>query len=40
MEITTTKSRDKCDIVIIIVENGLGNLSSNPGYGCLYFTSC
>ena len=27
-----------CGVMIIVVGNGLGDLSSNPGLGCLHFT--
>ena len=30
--------RDACDVTVIIIGNGHGDPSSNPGQSCLHFT--
>ena len=33
-----TKDKEKSGITVIVVENWPDDMSSNPGWGCLYFT--
>ena len=37
---TTTLMGGNLSVMVIVIGNGIGNQSSNPGRSYLYFTSC